>query len=59
MKRKLIDWIIGLVVTRIQVGGWCGLCGNWIEHQLFPIACPYGVCNECPVKAYNEKEGNG
>lgn len=47
---KLKDWIVNLICNRVQAGGWCGLCGVWIDYTLFLIVWPYGICEKCKSK---------
>jgi len=44
---KLKNWIIELICKHIQAGGHCGLCGDWIDYELFPVSWPFGVCQKC------------
>lgn len=44
IKRKIVDFIIGVVLREIQVGGWCGLCGAWVPDCLVEHAWPYTIC---------------
>ena len=43
IKRKIVD----LILSEIQVGGWCGCCGAWIDHALVWMPWPYTICEEC------------
>ena len=44
---KIKEWLIELVCKAVQAGGHCGLCGTWIDYELFPVAWPYGICEKC------------
>lgn len=53
LKRWLINLfanqITGLIISEIQIGGNCGLCGAWIPDVLVERAWPWAVCKDgCP-----------
>lgn len=41
-------------LSELQIGGHCGLCGDWIGGEIYPIAWPYGLCNNCLGKNIKE-----
>lgn len=41
------ELIENIVLQRIQIGGHCGLCGNWIPNELYPRYWAIGICGEC------------
>ena len=43
----LEDWIMRLVISRLQVGAWCGLCGKWYPETLADVVWPYVLCAQC------------
>jgi len=47
-------WILALVVTSLQVGAHCGLCGAWMEHEIIYRSWPWSVCAKCT--APNKRE---
>ena len=51
MKNKIRDWVKRKLdlydIEDLTVGGHCGLCGSWIEKEIFPKEWPYGVCSKC------------
>ena len=46
----LRDRILREVISWLEVGAWCGLCGNWMEHELTYKQWPYSICNKCKDK---------
>ena len=44
---RIAEWILSIVVSRVQVGGNCGICGKWVPHALVPIYWPYTICRAC------------
>ena len=48
--RWLKDWILKLVVSELQIGAHCGLCGRWVEHKIIYRSWPWTVCEECSKK---------
>ena len=47
MIRWLKNWILEIVVMRLQVGAHCGLCGAWMEHELIYRDWPWSICSKC------------
>lgn len=47
MRSKLVEWILVQVVTRLQIGAHCGLCGAWMEHELIYRDWPWSICATC------------
>lgn len=39
--------IIAHVLKNIQIGGHCGLCGDWIDIVLANQSWPIVVCRKC------------
>ncbi len=44
---RIRRWILALVVTQLQVGAHCGLCGKWMELELTYRDWPISVCQTC------------
>jgi len=36
-----------------QQGGWCGLCGKWLENEIVDAQWPYTVCPDWKTKCFN------
>jgi hypothetical protein len=45
--KRLSELILREVVSWLQVGAHCGLCGDWMEHELTYKQWPYSVCDTC------------
>ena len=51
MIRWLKYWLLGVVAAELQVGAHCGLCGDWMEHELTYRNWPFSVCLKCKLEA--------
>ena len=47
LRRRAYQFITSAVYREVVVGGNCGLCGKWIEHELVPRDWPWSVCANC------------
>lgn len=34
-------------IKDLQIGGHCGLCGAWINNEIFPAYWAIGICEKC------------
>ncbi len=56
IKNWIREFIVGLVIENIVVGGHCGICGKWVDKAVVPPYWRWTICKECsdPEKSVNE-----
>ena len=48
MMRKLIKKLFKVYnIDDLVIGGHCGLCGKWIDNQIFSKYPRVGICPKC------------
>lgn len=50
IKRLIIDYLDShgyYKISNLKIGGNCGLCGKYLEKEIFPKDYPWGICEEC------------
>ena len=54
--KRLKYWLLNIIITELQVGAHCGLCGNWIEHELTYRDWPWSICAKCRAMAEEQED---
>ena len=47
MGDRLRYWLVLFILRNIQIGAHCGICGEWMEHELTARYWPYSICEDC------------
>lgn len=51
IRRRIADFILDVVFREVRVGGHCGCCGQWVEHDLVWAVDRATLCRDCLAEA--------